>query len=79
MSASRPEHYQNSMETVEKMELVGNKLEEMGVGFLELNSLSHASKYFDRMGRKGDPEQDAQKCAQWAYRALNHGWYREAE
>lgn len=67
---------EKALELADRVELVGSILQEWGVEFAEMNALSNAVALFDGIGSvEENVVEDARKCAQWVYRALEHGWH----
>lgn len=71
-----PAHYKaGGMETAEKIEAVVDELSARGgIDAVLLIRLSHALKYFDRAGLKGDASEDLEKCANYLYRMFTGKW-----
>lgn len=71
-----PAHYKaGGMETVEKVETVVDELSAHGgIDAVLLVRLSHALKYFDRAGLKGDASEDLGKCANYLHRMFTGKW-----
>ena len=71
-----PAHYKaGGMETAEKVEAVADELSARGgIDAVLLIRLSHALKYFDRAGLKGDASEDLEKCANYLYRMFTGKW-----
>ena len=63
------------METAEKIETVVDELSARGgIDAVLLVRLSHALKYFDRAGLKGDASEDLEKCANYLHRMFTGKW-----
>lgn len=74
----KPPHYTSgAVETIDKIELIAHNLEANGVNAVTIVRISHALKYFDRVGLKGDAQDDLAKCSNYLCRALTGHWAGE--
>ena len=69
-------HYQNGVETIEKIEMILSNLDDKITPF-QGYLLGNVLKYSDRLGLKDDKSKDAYKASDYASKLLNENWIHE--